>query len=52
MVNTEGYANSAALVDTAWVADHVGDDEIRLIEVDVDTSAYSTGHIGGAVGWN
>ncbi len=52
MANSEGYANSAALVDTAWVADRAGGDDIRLIEVDVDTSAYSTGHIGGAVGWN
>jgi len=25
---------------------------VRLIEVDVDTAAYDTGHIPGAVGWN
>ena len=25
---------------------------VRLVEVDVDTSAYEQGHIAGAVGWN
>src|SRR5438128_2397497 len=28
------------------------DPGIRLIEVDVDTTAYDSGHIAGAVGWN
>jgi thiosulfate/3-mercaptopyruvate sulfurtransferase len=40
------------LVSTDWVADHRTDPNVRLIEVDVDTSAYDTGHIAGAVGWN
>jgi thiosulfate/3-mercaptopyruvate sulfurtransferase len=48
----QGYANPAALVSTQWVADHVGDPGIRLMEVDVDTAAYGTGHIQGAVGVN
>jgi thiosulfate/3-mercaptopyruvate sulfurtransferase len=46
------YANKAALVSTAWVAEHLNDPKVRLIEVDVDTSAYDTGHIPGAVGFN
>jgi thiosulfate/3-mercaptopyruvate sulfurtransferase len=46
------YANPAALVSTQWVADHLNDPNIRLIEVDVDTSAYEQGHIQGAVGVN
>ncbi len=46
------YANEAALVSTDWVAEHLSDPKIRLIEVDVDTSAYDTGHISGAVGFN
>ena len=25
---------------------------VRLVEVDVDTTAYDQGHIPGAVGWN
>jgi thiosulfate/3-mercaptopyruvate sulfurtransferase len=46
------YANPAALVSTQWVADHLNDPNVRLIEVDVDTSAYDQGHIQGAVGVN
>jgi len=46
------YAHPEVLVTTQWVADHVNDPKIRLVEVDVDTSAYDQGHIAGAVGWN
>jgi thiosulfate/3-mercaptopyruvate sulfurtransferase len=46
------YANPAALVSTQWVTDHLNDPNVRLIEVDVDTSAYDQGHIQGAVGVN
>ncbi|MEP7199128.1 MAG: sulfurtransferase [Chloroflexota bacterium] len=46
------YAHPEVLVDTQWVADHLNDPKVRLVEVDVDTKAYDTGHIAGAVGWN
>ena len=46
------YANPASLVTTDWVAQHLNDPKVRLIEVDVDTAAYETGHAPGAVGWN
>ena len=46
------YANQNALVSTEWVAEHLHDPAVRLIEVDVDTSAYETGHIPGALGFN
>ncbi len=46
------YAHPEALVSTEWVADHGSDANVRLVEVDVDTSAYERGHIAGAVGWN
>jgi thiosulfate/3-mercaptopyruvate sulfurtransferase len=46
------YAHPEVLVTTQWVAEHAGDPKVRLIEVDVDTSAYDQGHIAGAVGWN
>ncbi|HLI27859.1 MAG TPA: sulfurtransferase [Chloroflexota bacterium] len=49
---SEGYANPAALVTTEWVAQHLNDPKVRLIEVDVDTTAYDQGHIPGAVGVN
>jgi len=44
------YAHPEVLVDTAWVAEHAGDPKVKLVEVDVDTSAYDTGHIKGAIG--
>jgi thiosulfate/3-mercaptopyruvate sulfurtransferase len=52
MTNTNGYAHPEALVETSWVAEHLNDPKVRLVEVDVDTAAYDTGHISGAVGWN
>jgi len=47
-----GYANPDALVSTDWVEEHGGDPDVRLIEVDEDTTAYEKGHIEGAFGWN
>jgi thiosulfate/3-mercaptopyruvate sulfurtransferase len=46
------YANPNALVDTDWLEQHLDDPNVRVIEVDEDTSAYEKGHIRGAVGWN
>ncbi|HXH06028.1 MAG TPA: sulfurtransferase [Vicinamibacterales bacterium] len=46
------YAHPEALVSTAWVAEHLNDPKVRIVEVDVDTTAYEQGHIPGAVGWN
>ena len=46
------YAHPEVLVSTEWVAAHLHDPNIRIAEVDVDTTAYETGHIPGAVGWN
>ena len=40
------------LVSTDWVAEHANDANVKLIEVDVDTTAYDEGHIAGAVGFN
>jgi thiosulfate/3-mercaptopyruvate sulfurtransferase len=50
--STPGYATPDVLVSTDWVAEHGQDGNVRLIEVDVDTKAYDTGHIPGALGWN
>ncbi len=46
------YAHPEVLVSTQWVVDHLNDPKIRLVEVDVDTTAYNQGHIAGAAGWN
>lgn len=48
----EKYVHPEVLVETDWVATHRQDREVRLVEVDVDTTAYDQGHIAGAVGWN
>lgn len=52
MTSQNGYAHPEVLVETQWVADHLHDPAVRLVEVDVDTSAYDSGHIAGAIGWN
>ncbi|PYU33980.1 MAG: sulfurtransferase [Acidobacteria bacterium] len=46
------YKHPEVLVSTEWAAQHLNDPKVRLVEVDVDTSAYDQGHIPGAVGWN
>jgi thiosulfate/3-mercaptopyruvate sulfurtransferase len=46
------YKNPEVLVTTEWVAQNLSAPNTRLVEVDVDTSAYDQGHIPGAVGWN
>jgi thiosulfate/3-mercaptopyruvate sulfurtransferase len=52
MAENTGYAHPDVLVDAEWVEQHLQDPNVRLIEVDVDTSAYEQGHIPGAVGFN
>lgn len=39
-------------VDPVWIAEHLDDDDVRVVEVDVSTAAYDAGHIPGAVLWN
>ncbi len=46
------YAHPEVLVTTQWVADNLNNPKVRLVEVDVDTTAYDQGHLAGAVGWN
>ncbi len=52
MAENKGYVHPEVLVDADWVEAHLRDPKVRLIEVDVDTSAYEQGHIPGAVGFN
>jgi thiosulfate/3-mercaptopyruvate sulfurtransferase len=46
------YANSEVLVDLDWLASHLDDEGVVVVEVDEDTSAYDKGHIPGAVAIN
>ena len=48
----EQYAHPEVLVTTAWVAEHLSDPNLRVVEVDVDTTAYESGHIPGAIDWS
>ncbi len=40
------------LVDAAWLAQHLHDPNLRVVEIDVSPAAYNAGHIPGAVLWN
>ncbi len=46
------YPNSRALVETGWLASHLDDPSIRVVEVDEDTAAYDATHIPGAIAWH
>ncbi len=52
MADGSNYAHPEVLVETDWVAQHLGSGEFKLIEIDVDTEAYAQGHIQGAIGFN
>jgi thiosulfate/3-mercaptopyruvate sulfurtransferase len=43
------YAHPERLVSTQWLADHLGDDGLAVVESDEDVLLYETGHIPGAV---
>jgi len=40
------------LVDPEWLAAHLSDPNVRVVEVDVSATAYDEWHIDGAVLWN
>ena len=48
-IEEKGYAQPEVLASTEWVAEHLNDPAIRLIESNEDTLLYSSGHIPGAV---
>jgi thiosulfate/3-mercaptopyruvate sulfurtransferase len=48
-ISQRGYANADALVSTDWVAAHLNDPTIRIIESNEDPLLYPSGHIPGAV---
>ncbi len=43
------YAHPEKLVSTAWLAEHLNDPGIRIVESNEDMLLYDTGHIPGAV---
>ena len=43
------YAHPEVLVDTAWVAEHLNDSNVRIVESNEDIMLYDQGHIPGAI---
>ena len=48
-IEERGYAHPEALVSTEWVADHLDDPGVRIVESDEDVLLYDIGHVPGAV---
>jgi thiosulfate/3-mercaptopyruvate sulfurtransferase len=48
-IKERGYANPDILVSTDWVASHLNDPKVRIIESNEDLLLYPSGHIPGAV---
>ena len=53
-VAAKGYAHPEMLVTTSWLAEHLNDPAIRIIESDEDVLLYDMGHIPNAqkVDWH
>lgn len=47
-ISSRGYAQPSALVDTDWVAAHLDDPKVRIVESNEDPLLYPSGHIPGA----
>lgn len=45
----QAYAHPEYLVDTEWVAAHLNDPKVRIVESDEDLLLYDVGHVSGAV---
>jgi thiosulfate/3-mercaptopyruvate sulfurtransferase len=48
-IDQRGYAHPDVLVSTDWVAQHLNDPKVRVIESNEDTLLYASGHVPGAV---
>ncbi len=48
-IDERGYVHPEVLVSTEWVAAHLHDPTVRLLESNEDVLLYDTGHVPGAV---
>ncbi|HEX3556003.1 MAG TPA: sulfurtransferase [Thermoanaerobaculia bacterium] len=48
-IENRGYVNPGVLVSTDWVANHLNDPQVRIVESNEDPLLYPSGHIPGAV---
>lgn len=46
------YAHPEVLIDTQWLAEHLHDANLRIVEVDLSPELKKDAHIPGAVFWN
>jgi thiosulfate/3-mercaptopyruvate sulfurtransferase len=47
-ISVKGYAHPARLVSTSWLAEHLDDPGLRILESDEDVLLYDIGHIPNA----
>ncbi len=47
-ISERGYARPEVLVSTGWVAEHLDDPAVRLLESDEDVLLFDSGHLPGA----
>jgi len=48
-IAARGYAHPEMLVSTEWVAEHLNDPNVRIVESNEDTLLYASGHLPGSV---
>ncbi len=48
VIEKKGYSRPDSLVSTDWLANHIDDPDIRILESNEDILLYDTGHIPGA----
>jgi thiosulfate/3-mercaptopyruvate sulfurtransferase len=48
-IEQRGYARPDVLVSTDWVAEHLDDPSVRIVESNEDPLLYASGHLPGAV---
>ena len=48
-IASRGYSNADVLVDCDWVARHLDDPKVRLLEINGTVESQSLGHIPGAI---
>ncbi len=48
-MSSDGYAHPETLVSTDWVAEHLDDPKVRIVESDEDVLLYDVGHVPGSI---
>ena len=46
------YAHPETLVETQWLAEHLDDPQLRIIQMDMNSEAYDKEHIPGSILWS